>query len=167
MAYITAEELERLRSTPTSDRAKKNTARIAQGVTLVGGGVVAGLSYEVAARPFDNARKLVYLYDQHQRQDNRNGTNGEPTSTASKTARKALEAKSRVKIITRLILDKIRSDGVESFFVDPQKVLHATDPSVSSTSRSLQALLRTLGRVGPWGVGFLLYESLGGQLAQV
>ena len=66
-AYLAVSELERLRSSPSDDKTRKSTARIVHGVTLVGGGVVAGLAYEVVCRPFDNARRWVHLDDLRKR----------------------------------------------------------------------------------------------------
>ena len=140
---------------PPSEKTRKTTSRVAQGVTLVAGGVVAGLGYEIVCRPFDNARRLVYLEDVRRR--------GEPSASATgATSTTAAEKRSRVAM--RVILQKLKKDGALYFFSNPQTVTHVPDAALSRTTRGMYAALRTLGRVGPWGVGFLLYESLGGNL---
>lgn len=56
------------------------------------------------------------------------------------------------------IVHKVRQDGVRSFFKLP---LVAHDQNASH-GRRLHRLMRTLGRVGPWGIGFLVWEIYGG-----
>lgn len=55
--------------------------------------------------------------------------------------------------IPLILLRKFRDEGWHSFFVNPAQTSHGT-------SRG-QSALRTLGRVGPWGVGFLVWEAFG------
>ena len=53
----------------------------------------------------------------------------------------------------------MRDDGLLSFFRDT-----ASAEERGTTSPGRQRLLRvarTLGRVGPWGVGFLVWEAFG------
>lgn len=57
------------------------------------------------------------------------------------------------------VLQKYRDEGFLSFFRNPAAMLHA-DAS-GGGHRRLYTLLRTLGRVGPWGVGFLVWEAYG------
>jgi len=148
---------------PPSDKTRNTTSRVAQGVTLVSGGVVAGLGYEIVCRPFDNARRLVYLEDVHTRAAQTSPPDPESPRGGSGSGRGTLETRSRV--VTRVIVQKLKNDGVLYFFSNPQQVTHIPDATVSRATRGMYAALRTLGRVGPWGVGFLLYESLGGNLA--
>jgi hypothetical protein len=122
-------------------------------VTLVTGGVVAGLGYELACRPFDNARRWVYLDDRHKR--------------GERLASGAVKVESRIHVVSRVVLEKLKSEGILAFLANPQQVTHTTETYGSGASRALHGMLRTLARVGPWGVGFLLYESLGGNLPQV
>jgi hypothetical protein len=147
-------ELERVRSSPSDDKTRKSTARIVHGVTLVGGGVVAGLAYEVVCRPFDNARRWVHLDDLRKAVD-------QSTMKGGKT-------ESRSHVVARVVLEKFK-EGPLPFFANPQQFVHSAEPSisVSTASRWMHAGLRTLARVGPWGIGFLLYESMGGGLVQV
>jgi hypothetical protein len=148
-------ELERLRSSPSDDKTRKSTARIVHGVTLVGGGVVAGLAYEMVCRPFDNARRWVHLDDLRKAAD-------QSTTKGGKT-------ESRPHVVARVVLEKFKKEGPLPFFANPHHLVHTAEPSISlsTVSRWMHAGLRTLGRVGPWGIGFLLYESMGGGLVQV
>lgn len=125
------------------------------GVTLVGGGVVAGLGYEMVCRPFDNARRWVHLDDIHQQTEHLKNSAAKPES--------------RPHVVIRVVLEKLKSDGPLGFFVNPQHYVHVPDASasVSKASRWMHTGLRTLARVGPWGIGFLLYEGMGGGLVQV
>ncbi|EJF66019.1 hypothetical protein DICSQDRAFT_97718 [Dichomitus squalens LYAD-421 SS1] len=112
---------------------RRHTPRVVHAATLVTGGAIAGLSYEILSRPWDAMRRAVH-HDrlapvQHQRS------------------------------IAGIILHKAREDGVLSFFTSPAHAHH--DPSPSRMRRRLNTALRTLGRVGPWGVGFLAWEAFG------
>ncbi|KAF8831715.1 hypothetical protein F5879DRAFT_1009968 [Lentinula edodes] len=103
---------------------------------LVSGGVLAGLAYEFTGRPWDHARRIVHL----QKLQN-------PTEYAPWWA----------------IFRQFRQEGLSGFFANPA-LAHAPnpDPSIGSGYRpKLTVALRTLGRVGPWGIGFLIYESFG------
>ncbi|KAJ4488481.1 hypothetical protein J3R30DRAFT_3436065 [Lentinula aciculospora] len=103
---------------------------------LVSGGVLAGLAYEFTGRPWDHARRIVHL------QKLQNHTEHTPWSA---------------------ILRQSRLDGLSVFFKN-SALTHVVDPntSVDGGYRLKFAIaLRTLGRVGPWGIGFLIYESFG------
>ncbi|KAI0647231.1 hypothetical protein C8Q79DRAFT_925810 [Trametes meyenii] len=123
--------------TPTANKQlgslRRHTPRIVHAATLVTGGAIAGLAYELVCRPWDAARKVVHIdrlspvRDQHP--------------------------------ITAIILRKIHEDGMLAFFSNPVHVPY--DPSTSRMRRRMNAALRTLGRVGPWGVGFLVWEAFG------
>lgn len=54
--------------------------------------------------------------------------------------------------MTALLLRKVEAEGLTSFFANP----HPTRDGPSSHTRRV---LRTLARVGPWGVGFLVWEA--------
>ena len=112
---------------------RKHTPRVVYATTLVAGGAVAGLAYEMASRPWDTMRKAVH----HDR----------------------LAPPGKQHSVAGIILHKAREDGVRSFFANPAHVPH--DPSASRVRWRLNAALRTLGRVGPWGVGFLVWEAFG------
>ena len=111
---------------------KRHFPRTVHGLTLVSGGVVAGLAYEILSRPFDAARRAVQLNGMS------NTGNREPPM--------------------RVVLLKVKQDGLGSFFRDADS---ATASPGSAASRRLYMALRTLARVGPWGVGFLVWEALG------
>lgn len=119
---------------PTS--IQRNLPRIVHGVTLVAGGVSAGLAYEVVCRPWDEARRLAHL-DRLQ----------------SATVHRPRHH------LFNLMTRKMRDDGLLSFFRGATG--HDERLPMSLGRQRLLALARTLGRVGPWGVGFLVWEAFG------
>lgn len=114
---------------------KNNTPRIVHAVTLVSGGAGAGLAYELATRPWDIARKTVHV----------------DRITAGKEHHS----------IAVILMRKLRVEGLSSFFANPSPATHADDVQASPVQRRLYSALRTLARVGPWGVGFLVWEAFG------
>lgn len=113
---------------------RRHFPRTVHGTTLVSGGVIAGLAYEIISRPFDVARKTA--------QEN-----------------KLLHGESR-DFAMIAIKNKVKQDGFLAFFRNPSL---AENVSVSGNPRKrrLQAAVRTLARVGPWGIGFLVWEAFG------
>ena len=109
--------------------------RVTHALWLVSGGVFAGLAYEYAGRPWDTARKLLY---QH-----------EITVEPSKQMSSLL-----------ILSDKAKADGLLSFFRRAPPV-DSTGSNSSHRPSRLGTALRTLARVGPWGIGFLVWEALG------
>ncbi|KAI0306545.1 hypothetical protein B0F90DRAFT_1623031 [Multifurca ochricompacta] len=115
---------------------QRNLPRIVHGVSLVAGGVAAGLAYEIVCRPWDVARKLAHL----------------------DRARSATAHRPRGCLIN-ILAQKVHDDGLLSFF---RNTANQEDRMVNSRGRQrLLAVARTLGRVGPWGVGFLVWEAFG------
>ncbi|EGO22514.1 hypothetical protein SERLADRAFT_440536 [Serpula lacrymans var. lacrymans S7.9] len=112
-------------------RLRRYLPRTVHGVTLVTGGAIAGLAYEVLSRPWDAARKTVQL----------DRILHSPNERSPSVA----------------ILKKFRDEGLIYFFRNPTTP-HAT---TSNGSRRIYTFLRTIARVGPWGVGFLVWEALG------
>jgi hypothetical protein len=106
----------------------------------VAGGVLAGLSYEFVARPFDVARKTVQLSKLRAA----SSLDGYPAMVA--------------------VLRKVQDDGMSSFFRNPESQ-RAIRGGSDGISRRVSACLRVLARVGPWGVGFLIFEAFGPGLA--
>lgn len=117
--------------------------RLLHGVLLVCGGVFAGLAYEVVCRPWDVARKVVHHREIGVTQPN--------SSIHHSTVLKAL-------------LNHVRAEGLISFFRKPP-VLHDPEGVQPSAHHSLRLALRTLARLGPWGIGFLVWEAFGPGLA--
>jgi Mitochondrial carrier protein len=110
----------------------RHSPRIIHATTLVCGGTVAGLAYEMVCRPLDNARRAVHL--------DKISAHGHH---------------SIVKVLQR----QIRDAGISSLFKDRTVHLHDAEPP---TSRSgLSAFLRTLGRISPWGLAFICFEAFG------
>ncbi|KAH7103925.1 hypothetical protein BKA62DRAFT_695047 [Auriculariales sp. MPI-PUGE-AT-0066] len=115
-----------------TERTKANTERVAYAGTLVAGGAVAGLCYEIVGRPFDNARHL-----------------GRAEQLTLRTAPRAMP---------ELLQAKLRTDGILSFFRDPHATTAVHEYS-NSWKQRLYSVSRVLARVGPWGIGFLVFES--------
>ncbi|KAG7453011.1 uncharacterized protein BT62DRAFT_977494 [Guyanagaster necrorhizus] len=116
------------------DRLARHFPRTMHGVTLVTGGVVAGLAYEFVGRPWDNARHTVQL-DLF--------SSGHAGGKHSPFI---------------VLFDKFREEGLAYFFRNPYRVIDHSH-SLSPSQLRLNTMLRTLGRVGPWGVGFLVWET--------
>jgi hypothetical protein len=123
----------------TDDRptaVQRHLPRVVHGVTLVAGGVTAGLAYELVCRPWDVARKLAHL------ERIQSATTHRPRH-----------------YLFNILARKIHNDGVLSFFRNPAG---QGETVLGSPGRQrLLAVARTLGRVGPWGVGFLVWEAFG------
>ncbi|KAJ6608591.1 hypothetical protein B0H10DRAFT_519187 [Mycena sp. CBHHK59/15] len=124
----------------------QNTTRLVQaprflhGVTLVTGGVLAGLSYEIIGRPWDVARRAVHL---------------------NRVANRPQEYRSPVVLVAQ----KIQQEGFLCLFRDPTAVAASTSFTAGGSGRRrIYSVLRTLARVGPWGVGFLVWEAYGSGL---
>ncbi len=114
---------------------------VVNGVTLVTGGVrwvlhysfpflkvFAGLAYEIMCRPFDIARRTIFLekLEYH-----------EPS----------------YKLLRRRFMHERLN-----FFFQSGNLPHAC--SIEQPSK-LSGFLRMIARVGPWGVGFLVWEAYG------
>lgn len=115
------------------DCAQSHIPRIANAVTLVTGGAVAGLAYEFVCRPWDAARKAVHV--DH------------------------IIAAHEHHTVSSILLHKVKEEGWSSFFQAPRVHVHET--FTSPWHRRLHSALRTVARVGPWGVGFLVWEAFG------
>ncbi|KLO14178.1 hypothetical protein SCHPADRAFT_826752 [Schizopora paradoxa] len=124
-----------------------NLPKVVHGATLVAGGVVAGLAYDFTGRPFDVARRTVHTYE----------------VTHNAAARPNIIA--RTAIIFSALEKKAKDEGLRVFFR-----LSPDERSASAFSTPLRqrlfSALRILGRVGPWGAGFLIWESFGPGLTQ-
>ncbi|KAG8934339.1 hypothetical protein FRC01_003587 [Tulasnella sp. 417] len=132
--------------------SKVTKARVGHGIVLVGGGVAAGLAYELAARPFDNARRIVHEQRLH---------------VEARSSRRPLPTTSPVKDpysfrpIMRIVIAHIKEHGILSLLQNTATGATAasTDAGRSPSYRRAVVALRALGRLGPWGVGFLMWEG--------
>ncbi|KAI0341756.1 hypothetical protein BDW22DRAFT_1332297 [Trametopsis cervina] len=121
-------------SRSNSDKGtQSHLPRVVNAVILVSGGAVAGLAYEMSCRPWDVARKAVHI----------------DRVVAEKEHHSAMS----------ILLAKGKRDGWTSFFKYPTGHVHET--YASPFHRRMHTLLRTVARVGPWGVGFLAWEAYG------
>ena len=82
---------------------------------------------------------------------------GRPWDHARKAAGDRLAHMSHHRSIPLAMVHKVRAEGLLSIFRDPMATTHV--PVVGRNGKV--AILRTLGRVGPWGLGFLVWEGLG------
>ena len=118
-------------SRPTA--IERHLPRVVHGFTLVAGGATAGLAYEVISRPWDATRRLADI-EQFQ------------AHAAHRPRRFLIDSIAR----------KIHDDGLLSFFRDA-----AGKEEGTFRNQKLLVAARTLGRVGPWGVAFLVWETFG------
>lgn len=145
--------LSTLSSTQHNGFIRKQIPAVVNGTILVTGGVghlaclgvpvfmiismkvVAGLTYEFISRPWDVARRTMYL----NRLDKSHARDSVYTILRRKTA----------------------EDGLGSFFKS------ITLPSESAgPKRRWNTAVRTVGRVGPWGIGFLVWEAYSSGLSK-
>jgi hypothetical protein len=116
----------------------RNASRLVHAGTLVSGGVLAGLAYEIVCRPWDAARKFVYL----------DRVNGAVTRSSHH-------------YLASVLSKHIRQEGILSLFKAPYQPEYDTSNITSARRRRLYAALR---RLGPWGFGFLAWEAFGSGL---
>lgn len=121
-------------SRPTA--VERHLPRVVHGFTLVVGGATAGLAYEIVCRPWDATRRLAHIAQVQ-------------ACTAHRPRHHLIDSIAR----------KIRDDGLLSFFRDAA----CKEEGTISRPRYQKLLVaaRTLGRVGPWGVAFLVWETFG------
>ncbi|KAH0830451.1 hypothetical protein J3R83DRAFT_1848, partial [Lanmaoa asiatica] len=108
--------------------------RFTHAFTLVCGGMIAGLTYESLCRPWDVARRAITL---------------EKSLSSSRQSSFSV------------LMQKLQGDGITSFFREHSAGFLEHPELRPSTHRRISSALRTLARVGPWGVGFLVWESFG------
>lgn len=111
--------------------------RFTHAFTLVCGGMMAGLTYETFCRPWDVARRAIAFDRPH-----------------------VPHLRSRQSSFSVLI-QKLQEDGITSFFREHSAGCSKHSESRSNAHRRISSAVRTLARVGPWGVGFLVWESFG------
>ncbi|KAJ7093244.1 hypothetical protein C8R44DRAFT_402597 [Mycena epipterygia] len=129
---VRAVSYEATRAAESGGRKESHLPKILHGLTLVTGGVIAGLSYEVIGRPWDVARQTVRLNFL---------TNQEYRSPVA------------------LVRHKIQQEGFLCLFRDGTAAGANSSSAASGGYRRIYSVLRTLARVGPWGVGFLVYQA--------
>lgn len=133
-------------STKKRDSLDWYVPRIVHGVTLVIGGVCFFLPDNLNLRRFKIVAGVAY----------------ELVSRPWDAARRIVQLN---KITTTghtplsALMERLRHDQPHSFFRDPNTVLH-------SPSSPFYRALKILGRAGPWGIGFLVWEAYGPGLDQ-
>ena len=132
----------------TAASTAPTSARVAQAITIVTGGVLASLAAEVVGRPFRTSQRILQINSQ---------LTVDPYSHTKRTT------PSRTPL-----LDTLRSQGIRPF-IQPDGVFRPDGMSQKSASaRGSRALLRRMGwrmaAVGPWGFGFLVWAWVGGEI---
>ena len=142
-SYLRDESVRMMRTLRGKDSERSQVPRLVRAMTLVTGGILAGLGYDITTRPFDQARRIVHAQ--------------RVTDPAHRTVRAGVQA----------IAKHMRNDGLFSFFrsVQPHESLRVPEQPASLFRRRLYSTLRFLGRMGPWGAGFLIWEAYGPGLA--
>lgn len=128
-----------LRKSQSENEAFHNVhlLRFTHAFTLVCGGMMAGLAYESLCRPWDVARRVIALEQSRV---------PHPTSRQSSFS---------------VLRQKIQGDGITPLFREHSAGIPGRPELRSNAHRQIFSALRTLARVGPWGVGFLVWESFG------
>ncbi|EPQ58382.1 hypothetical protein GLOTRDRAFT_37305 [Gloeophyllum trabeum ATCC 11539] len=129
--------IEALRSVDGDASVVRHAPRLVHATTLVSGGILAGISYELVCRPFDVARKAVYV------------------------EKIAAVRGHRPAAYIHALLMKVQEDGPISLFRDPSLLRATRSHSGPSSRKRVEAMLRILARAGPWGIGFLVWEAFG------
>ncbi|KAF8717827.1 hypothetical protein RHS02_09318, partial [Rhizoctonia solani] len=133
--------------------------RFTQSLVLVAGGVVGGIGHELVGRPFDTARRILYIHDTHTRAKFAHGLKNQPHTDSGSTILRDRTRHYRLTTSIRILRETARKEGILYFFRSPTPT---SFDSKSSPYQRLQTALRTLGRVGPWGIAFVVWEATGG-----
>ncbi|KAG8745113.1 hypothetical protein FRC10_008724 [Ceratobasidium sp. 414] len=136
------------------------TDRIVQSLILVAGGVVGGIGHEIIGRPFDISRRILHINESHIRAE-RIASPGSPLHPpgASLTPPPRDPLWTRTLSAFNVLRETAREEGYLYFFRSPASSAFDSD---SSPYRRLHTALRTIGRVGPWGAAFVVWEATGG-----
>ncbi|KAG9103123.1 hypothetical protein FRC06_000149 [Ceratobasidium sp. 370] len=145
---------------PKTWRPLSGADRVVQSLILVCGGVVGGIGHEIVGRPFDISRRILHINESHVRTERMlsSGSSLRPHGTSS-TPLPRDPLWTRTLSALNVLRETAREEGYLYFFRSP--VPFALD-SDSSPYRRLHTALRTLGRVGPWGAAFVVWEATGG-----
>ena len=114
--------------------------------------VVAGVAYEFVGRPFDVLRREAHIYDAklQSQTPTPNPKNVPPPITHT-----------RISSLPHVFLHTLRTQGLIAFFQAATASSSTRDDGTSKLMRRVYPVLKTLARVGPWGVGFLVWEAVG------
>ena len=114
-----------------------STARVAQAITIVAGGVTASLAAEMAGRPFRACQNIMQ---------------------AAKT-NPSLSAAAR-----NPILAAYRAHGIRPFIQSGHMEVKSDLIAQSRLRRVVKRVGWRLAAVGPWGFGFLVWAWVGGEV---
>jgi hypothetical protein len=107
----------------------------------------------MVGRPFDVLRHEWHIYSLH---------NTSSTAKSQPIASTSRVAQSRFPPLLHLALKIIREEGIRGLFRgSPRSTVSSRPTDVGSWQSRAYPALRALARVGPWGVGFLVWEALG------
>ncbi|CAE6479186.1 unnamed protein product [Rhizoctonia solani] len=134
-------------------------SRVAQSLVLVGGGVVGGIGHEFIARPFDTARRIIHIHETHTRAESAKRLKNRHYSDLGPDLFHRQTLRSKLMTSISVLKEAAREEGLVYFF---RSVTPTSFDSRSSPYQRLQTALRTLARVGPWGVAFVVWEATGG-----
>jgi len=127
---------------PDSKEGTPTRARIAQAVTIVSGGILASLAADMAGRPFRACQRIM-----HQ--------------------------SSSTEVLVRHpnpIIHTLRTQGLKPFLHPDELLQSMAKPSTKAVIQdgSMKRVARRVGwriaAVGPWGLGFLVWAYVGGEV---
>jgi hypothetical protein len=126
---------------PTGPKHTPTRARVAQATTIVAGGVTASILAEIAGRPFRTCQRLMLKRSLAQ-------TNG-----------------SGLPMQGNPIFELYKAQGVRPFFRKKGAgVHHTTVQNETGIGRMAKRFGWRLAAVGPWGLGFLVWAWVGGEV---
>jgi hypothetical protein len=142
---------------PKTWRPLSGKDRIAQSLILVGGGVIGGIGHEFIGRPFDISRRILHINEAHVRAERMSLAKSSPHLPGAELSQRSLWT--RTSSAFKILRETAQEEGYRYFLRSPTP--SALD-SGSSPYRRLHTALRAMGRVGPWGVAFVVWEATGG-----
>ncbi|KAJ1307415.1 hypothetical protein OPQ81_001517 [Rhizoctonia solani] len=117
-----------------------------------------GIGHEFVGRPFDTARRILHIHNTHIRAESARQLKthhySEPKSSLLHGQVLRFGSTS-----INVLRGALREEGLLYFF---RSATPTSFDSKSSPYQRLQTALRTLGRVGPWGIAFVVWEATGG-----
>ncbi|WVN85969.1 uncharacterized protein L203_101127 [Cryptococcus depauperatus CBS 7841] len=139
-------------------------ARLAQAVTIVTGGILASVLAQIIGRPFRICQRIMML-DEFQRIKVRNLQAQMQSQTQPQSISTFPEALHNRH--SHPILDVYRQKGLRPF-IQSSAQIQSAQMEKELTKEKLSRALRRIGwrvaSVGPWGLGFLVWAWVGGEV---